>query len=280
MGTEALADSEERALLTEAPYTPRTFFRGRYSFVAIATVTAGALLLLSRVSPSLLVMKANEVTFLEQLTENTCNNFAMVTVNGQPKLNNLGNKGDGEAGSPKEGEEEGIIFDVNYKEPGAESVQRDFHIHVVGDPDSYKDLQTKGYKNGLEEKGKKLMDITQPAGYKVDLKMYFTEPDKTDPIEMKEVYLSFFDIDGGPDHGEFVTAKGMSQYLLQKTSAIVKEEKDDGSINFQSPKGDNAPNVQDPAKMEPKQLNHALTLHFEKSKEWTFTLGSIGEKKG
>merc|ERR1712151_852557 len=177
------------------------------------------------------------------------------------------------------GEEEGIIFDVNYKEPGAESVQRDFHIHVVGDPDSYKDLQTKGYKNGLEQDGKKLMDITQPAGYKVDLKMYFTEPDKTDPIEMKEVYLSFFDIDGGPDHGEFVTAKGMSQYLLQKTSAIVKEEKDDGSINFQSPKGDNAPNVQDPAKMEPKQLNHALTLHFEKSKEWTFTLGSIGEKK-
>jgi len=198
---------------------------------------------------------------LSPADEDPCDGHPQIKLS-KPLHSNLGNKG------PDTGDE-GIVFPAVNMHPGHENQEVLVVVNATND-------NVDSHHNGIWGK---YAGISANGGTKVNAIFRILDKTTRDPVEIRELDITFFDLDqhGEGQEVEYIKIKKPDQYFLTQNPLVIASEGDDGYITFKATKNGNSDdNPQDPLFLTVEQKNKAVTIRYHDVDKFEVELGSEG----
>jgi len=180
--------------------------------------------------------------------------------------NNLG--GEGPSTGPQE---------MRYSRVGTSDTGVTFDL-VVTSVTAYKrygGANANGVRNGFG-----IISLNPPtgAGMTTDFKFSFVQPGTNTPVELSEVHMAIYDLDGATPNGiEIASSKGYRGYVTDINPSVVASRLDDGRTKFSSSGIVNdIPNPTDPNSLTPQQRANSVMYFYTDVSGFDLSFGIEG----
>jgi len=262
--------SDEDFEIPQAPKAPRMTNRRMFACMVGVAISGTALVAVVRGSMmNTIGAESGHIAAISQLFElspaDPCDDQPQIKLT-KALHSNLGNKG------PDTGDL-GIVFSGVNMHPGY--LHQDVLVMVNATNDN-----VDSHSNGIWGK---YAGISAMGGTKVHAHVTIVDKNTRNPVIIRELDVTFFDLDrhGEGQEVEYIKIKKPDQYFLTKNTSVHVSEDDDGYVTFKATKdGNSADNPRDPLFLTVDQKNKAVTVRFKDIDKFEVEMGSEGQAPG